>query len=150
KKEIVTQMVLDILFGKSSNNFDRLYNAGIVDDTFSASFSGHHDFGFTSFGVDTDEPLKFRDTIIDLLENERKKGIDSDSFNRQKNKYLGKFIRTFNSVESTAYSMLNFCFKDLSPSQVMEIIEGISIEDLNHRLVTHFDVLKSACSIIER
>jgi predicted Zn-dependent peptidase len=148
-KEIITQMVLDILFGKSSQNFDELYSEGTVDDSFSAYYSGYHDFGFTSIGGDTDDPARFHDRVLAVLETESKKGIDAESFRRQKNKYLGKFIRTFNSVESTAYSLLGFYFKGLYPHQVLEIIEGITLEDLNGRLATHFKAEHSARSVIE-
>jgi predicted Zn-dependent peptidase len=148
-KEIVSQMVLDILFGKSSQNFDELYNEGIIDDSFSAYYSGYHDFGFTSIGGDTDEPERFHERILAVLKSETNKGIDEESFRRQKNKYLGKFIRTFNSVESTAFSLLAFQFKALDPPQVLEIIQGITLEDLNRRLATHFKAEHSAWSVIE-
>jgi len=77
------------------------------------------------------------------------KGIDTESFKRQKNKYLGKFIRTFNSIESSAYNLNNFLIKGLFPHQVIEILEEITLDDLNLRLKDHFNSDKMACSIIE-
>lgn len=148
-KEVVTQMVIDILLGKSSSFYEKLYSEGIIDESFSAYYSGYIDFGFTLMGGDTDEPARFKDRILELLDHAVKESIDEASFLRQKNKYLGKFIRTFNSIESTAFSLLNFHFKGISPTQVMEIIENIQMDDLHERLQRHFDQEQMAFSIIE-
>lgn len=149
KRDVSTQMVIDILFGKSSNNYDELYNDNVIDDTFTAYYSGYNDFGFSLVGGDTEEPERFQENILRILDKEADRGIDPKSFARQKNKYLGKIIRTFNSVESVAYSMMNFYFKGLSPSDVIKTIESITIDDLNARLKSHFTQEQAACSLIE-
>jgi predicted Zn-dependent peptidase len=148
-KEFVSQILMDLLFGKSSENYDALYDEGIIDESFSAYFSGYTDFGFASIGGDTDDPELFRKRILEVVKKELATGIDAGSFARQKNKYMGKFIRTFNSIESTAFSLVNFFFKGLDPTAIMEIIEGIRLEDMNRRLQRLFDPDRSACSLIE-
>lgn len=148
-KEFASQMIMDLLFGKSSEYYDALYGEGIIDESFSAYYSGYTDFGFSSIGGDTDDPGLFRKKIIEVVEKGLATGIDPRSFERQKNKYMGKFIRTFNSIESTAFSMVNFYFKGLDPTTIMEIIEGIRLEDLNLRLKSLLDPDRSAYSVIE-
>jgi len=149
KRDVISQMVIDILFGKSSSNYDELYDQGVIDDTFTAYYSGYNDFGFSLMGGDSEEPDQFQEHILKILDKETKRGVNPKSFDRQKNKYLGKIIRTFNSVESVAYSMMNFYFKGLSPSDVIKTIESITIEDLNLRLKSHFITDQAACSLIE-
>jgi predicted Zn-dependent peptidase len=148
-KEIITQMVIDIILGKSSENYERLYGDGVIDDSFSAYYSGYMDFGFTSIGCDTDEPDRFMERTQKILEEVARKGIDQTDFERQKNKYLGKFIRIFNSVEGTAVSLLNFFIKGVTPSRVIDIIQGITREDLNVRLQRHLEVKQMVLSVIE-
>ncbi len=148
-REIVTEMVVDNLFSKSSANYEEIYGEGLIDDSFSAHYSGYLDFGFTLIGGDTDDPGRFQDRIIAMTESAVRRGIDPDDFYRQKNRFLGKFIRTFNSIEGTALSLMDFFFKKLTPSQVLEIIEKITIEDLNRRLEQHFDTRRMAVSVIE-
>jgi predicted Zn-dependent peptidase len=148
-REIMTQMVIEILFGKSSSTYEKLYQEGTIDDTFSAYYSGYLDFGFSILGVDTDTPDRFQDRIREQLLGTLKDGISSSDFERQKNKYLGKFIRTFNSIKSSAYSLLNFTFKGLYPQQVMEIIERITLDDLNNRLRRHLNPDEMVCSTVE-
>ncbi|MFH1998131.1 MAG: insulinase family protein, partial [Planctomycetota bacterium] len=149
KRDFVSQMVIEILFGKSSTNYDELYDGGVIDDTFTAYYSGYNDFGFSLIGGDTENPQQFQDRMMEILDKDVLKGVDPESFDRQKNKYLGKIIRTFNSVESVAYSMMNFFFKDLNPSDVIKIIESITIDDLNLRLKSHFITDQAASSLIE-
>ena len=139
KKEVVTKMAIDVIFGKSSLYYEELYVEGIIDDSFSASYSGYIDFGLATFGGDTDNPLKFRDRILSILDRAIENGIDPEDIECQKNKYMGRYIRAFNSIESTAYTMMNLYFRSLSPSQAMEIIEEIEHEDINRRVRDLFD-----------
>ena len=139
RKEIITQMILDIIFGKSSPWFESLYADELVDASFSASCSGYGDFGFALLSADTDKPLELRDRLLGIIEEARERGIDSDHFTRIRNRYIGKYVRMFNSIESTAYSFLECFFRSLYPSDLVALIDSVTLDDLNERLRSHFD-----------
>ncbi len=47
--------LLDLLFGKSSENYNQLYNEGLIDETFSYDYTQEQGFGFAMIGGDTSE-----------------------------------------------------------------------------------------------
>ena len=43
KHELTINIILDILFGKSSENYDELYSEGLIDETFSYDYTKNKD-----------------------------------------------------------------------------------------------------------
>ena len=146
--EIKTQMILDIIFGRSSPWYESLYKDEIVDDSFSASYSCYGDFGFTLIGADTEHPDRLRGRLVEIFDKVRAGGIAGEDFERIRNKYQGKCIRMFNSVESTAYSLLGCFFRGFCPSELVDLVGRITLDEINERLVSAFDPDLMATSIV--
>ena len=53
RNELSLNIIFDILFGKSSENYQKLYSEGLIDDTFSYDYSQEKGFGFAMIGGDT-------------------------------------------------------------------------------------------------
>jgi predicted Zn-dependent peptidase len=148
KLEIRTQIILDALLGKSSPWYESLYGDELIDDSFSASYSCYGDFGFSLLGGDTKEPERLRDRLLGVFEDTRSRGIERESFDRIRNKYLGNYVKMFNSVESTAYNFVSCFFRGFHPTEIVALIREITLEDLNERLHTHFDPDRLATSVV--
>ncbi|MDF2787561.1 MAG: zinc protease, partial [Neobacillus sp.] len=56
KNELTMNVLLDLLFGKSSENYNQLYNDGLIDETFSYDYTQEQGFGFAMVGGDTENP----------------------------------------------------------------------------------------------
>ncbi len=67
KHELTINIIFDLLFGKSSENYDELYSEGLIDDTFSFDYTQEHGFGFAMVGGDTNEPDRLADVLKDML-----------------------------------------------------------------------------------
>ena len=53
RNELSLNIILDILFGKSSDHYQKLYSEGLIDDSFSYDYSQEKGFGFAMIGGDT-------------------------------------------------------------------------------------------------
>ena len=146
--ELKTQLVLDCLLSKSSPAYEALYAEYLIDDSFSAYYSGYGDSGHTIISSDTKEPEKLKERLLAILEEARRQAITRDVFERIRNKYEGNYVRMFNSIESTAYSFLGCFFRGLWPSDLLEMIRDVSLDGLVERLHRHFDPDKMSVSIV--
>jgi predicted Zn-dependent peptidase len=148
RREIVSQMLLDLMFGSSSANHDRLYAEGLIDDSFGASYSAEEDFGYSIIGSDTDDPERLAARVHEIIETTRRSEIPAEDFGRTKNKYLGKFVRLFNSLEGSATAFMACHFRGFYPFDAVRLIEGITIDDVRQRLQEHLHESMRALSII--
>ena len=60
RRDLLTGILLALIFGSSSERYRRLYEAGTIDDSFFPSYAGDEDFGFVTLGGETDEPERMR------------------------------------------------------------------------------------------
>ena len=134
RRQLVTRVALDILFGRSSESFQGLYGAGLVDESFSASYSAEDDFGFANLGGDTDAPEQLTERLLTLLREAQINGLDGAAFARTKNKLKGLMLRAVDSPESVAFGVLSACFREVEPFAVVDQISDITQDELLARL----------------
>ncbi|MGN7398907.1 EF-P 5-aminopentanol modification-associated protein YfmH [Cytobacillus praedii] len=129
KKELSLNVMLDILFGKSSEHYSALYNEGLIDETFSFDYTEENGFGFAMIGGDTSNPDRLADTIKKIL-LEAKGTITDESIERTKKKKIGAFLRAVNSPEYIANQFTRYAFNDMDLFEVVPTLESITIADI--------------------
>jgi predicted Zn-dependent peptidase len=131
KNELTMNVLLDLLFGKSSENYNRLYSEGLIDDTFSYDYTQELGFGFAMVGGDTDQPDKLAETLKEMLgEAKNGKMFDEEQLARVKKKKIGSFLRAVNSPEYIANQFTRYAFSDMNLFDVVPMLEKIKLEDV--------------------
>ncbi len=148
RREAVTNLLLDVCVGRSSSAFERLYDEGLVDDTFSAAYSADWGYGFTVLGGETDRPEALVKAMRRHLAAVARRGVPADDFERIRAKALGKFYRYFNSPESIAYAAMHQAFRDTDLLGIPRFLRSITRDELSARAREHFDPKRSAVSIV--
>jgi predicted Zn-dependent peptidase len=148
KKEVTTGILLEIMLGRSSELYERLYEQGLIDDRFSFGYEGQKDYGFCTIGGETADPEKLHNELTESISNTIKKGINAKDLERVKKKFMGEFIQGFNSLEFIATSFVSYHHKNINIFDYMKILQGITMEDIIKRLNSFFDSSKHATSIV--
>ncbi|WP_153123828.1 EF-P 5-aminopentanol modification-associated protein YfmH [Peribacillus tepidiphilus] len=135
KHELTINLVLDILFGKSSKMYDDLYSAGLIDSTFSYDYTKEKDFGFAMIGGDTDSPDELAEKISSyLLAQKNNKEITEEVLSRTKKKKIGGFLRALNSPEYIANQFTRYAFNEMNLFDVVPMLEKITLDDIHSSL----------------
>jgi len=148
KKEITTEILMEILFGRSSELYERLYEEGLIDDRFSFGYEGHKDYGFCTIGGETKDPYKLHRELLESISYSIKKGIDIKDFERVKKKYVGEFIAGFNSLEFIATNFVAYYHKNINIFDYLKVLEEITLQDVTKRLNSFFDFSRNATSVV--
>lgn len=131
KNELATNVLLDILFGKSSENYTELYGSGLIDDTFSYDYSQEYGFGFAMVGGDTNEPDVLAGKLEDMLMQAKTgSGFTAEALERTKKKKIGSFLRAVNSPEYIANQFTRYAFNDMDLFDVVPVLESLTLEDI--------------------
>ncbi|WP_313798614.1 EF-P 5-aminopentanol modification-associated protein YfmH [Cytobacillus sp.] len=129
KKELSLNVMLDILFGKSSEHYSLLYNEGLIDETFSFDYTEENGFGFAMIGGDTSNPDQLADSIKKIILG-AKGTITDESIERTKKKKIGTFLRAVNSPEYIANQFTRYAFNDMDLFDVVPTLESITLADI--------------------
>lgn len=131
KYKISCELMLEMILDDTTKNYLRLYNAGVIDDSFSFSFEMERGFHFATISSDTNEPERFFEDIRKIL----LKGQDNlenmtDEFVNTKRGALGRLIMSLNSPEAIANRYSSSLFGSLNVFDEISILRSITMEDL--------------------
>lgn len=134
KNELATNLLLDVLFGKSSDHYESLYNEGLIDDSFSYDYTKEQGFGFAMIGGDTKEPDRLAQKIQEILFKAKENNVlTEEKLARTKKKKIGGFLRALNSPEFIANQFTRYAFNEMNLFDVVSVLEKITLEDVRKR-----------------
>ncbi|MBI2923157.1 MAG: insulinase family protein [Planctomycetes bacterium] len=148
-REVEINLVLDCLLGRGSALYDRLYRKGLIDDSFSATYSTTPTFGATALGGETDDPAALEAELAAGISKFLRDGVRGRELDRIKRKYLGHFLRGFDSVDQCAFTLLRFWFKRFDVFDLPKLVRHVTPSALAKAARGHFREEARAVSLIE-
>ncbi|WP_425446976.1 EF-P 5-aminopentanol modification-associated protein YfmH [Dethiothermospora halolimnae] len=149
EKEMVTNILLDLMFGDSTEFYNTLYDKGLINKSFGAQYVGNKGYGHTIIGGESENPKRILNEILNHLKSIKESGLLKDDFNRVKNKMMGYYIMDFNSIESVASSFISKYYNGASILDYLSIIEDITLNDIMERLNEHLTADNYTLSIVK-
>lgn len=125
-------LLLQLLFGSTSQNYADLYDEGLLDDTFSYEFEMNRGFYFALLSGEAEQPEELAERLTDiLLTAEVSTEITAENLELLKKRMMGKYLQSLNSLEYIANQFGQNHFGDVSLFDMIHVIESIQLEDIN-------------------
>lgn len=138
KHEWLVNILLELMFGQSSENYEFLYDEGLIDSSFFYDYTEEQSFGFSVIGSNTDQPDKLAETLLQQVNDFRAKKINENDFLRVKRKYIGSLLRSLNSLEYIANEYTRYQFNGMNLFDVTKLLEEVTLDDIETVLHDHF------------
>jgi predicted Zn-dependent peptidase len=147
RRELATTLLLDIIFGKSSPFFARVYEEGLADDL-SFSYEAWPDYAFSLVAAESEEPGRLIDMILHEVDRIRREGFSKEDFERKKKAALGRFITLFNSFDAVGQTQVHLFKVGQDVFSYGSMLRDLEVDALWAGLDC-FDVARSANVIIK-
>ncbi|MCH4890211.1 insulinase family protein [Acidaminobacter sp. JC074] len=149
KKGLISKVLSDMIFGKSSAFFEKHYESGLINQSFSCDFSYGRTFGYTAVSAETRQPKLLKEKISDEIDYMKAHGLSRDDFERIRKKMIGRHLSSFNSTKYIANTFVNYYMKGIELFDYLEILENITFDEVEDRFLEHFDLQYSTVSIVK-
>jgi len=136
KSELIYTILLDVLIGKSTTNYETLLSKGYINDSFGMDVTIESDYGYVLIGGNTKYPTEFTEAIQLMILEASSKAVDQEDFNRTKKQIIGSFIQALNSLEYIANQFTKYHFMNTSLFDVLDVASTITIEDIEQAFKT--------------
>lgn len=137
RQDLAVNLLLDILFGRTSEFYTNAYNDHLIDETYHYDFIFEKGFGFAMVESDTEKPAELeaavRSSLKSLAENWT---ISEDDLNRARKRRIGQFMRSLNSIEFISNQFTQYNFNDMNLFDVVPTLEKIEIGHLQDAFST--------------
>jgi predicted Zn-dependent peptidase len=148
RRDLEMSILLDLLFGRGSEFYQRHYASGLINDAFSSSYNSDLPYGFTLIGGETDHPERLVDEVLKALAGRKARKFRKKDLERAKRKRIGRYIRAFDSPDGAAFLILGCFQKGIDVFDVTRAISRVTLAGLEKRLRSHFDLENYAVSVI--
>ncbi|WP_085523921.1 EF-P 5-aminopentanol modification-associated protein YfmH [Tuberibacillus sp. Marseille-P3662] len=147
KNELAVQLLLDMMFGRGTENYQALLDENLIDDSFSHDFDQEYAFGFSVIGGNTHDPDRLAYRIKQIVDNHKSNGFSGETIERARNKLIGSFMRSLNSLEYIATKYTRYEFLDVSLFDIIPVLESIDETVIHDALKHHF---KDECYTVSK
>ncbi len=132
KNELIVSILMDLLFGKSSNYYKEFLSKGYINDTFGMDITLDETYGYVMIGSDTYYPDELLKELVNIFKTLDHFTIELDAFKRTKKQVIGGFIHALNSLEYIAHQFTNYHYLNTSLFNVLDVASEITIEDIKN------------------
>ena len=129
-EEMATSILLNTLFGKSSQFFMDAYEDGLVDDL-GSSHEAWPDYAYATVVAQSVSPEKFSDRVWGEIERAQKDGSQMDleeDFNRSKKAAAGRYITIFDSLDGVGGMQARLADIGLDVFTYGELLQNLSFD----------------------
>ncbi len=148
KERIEISMLLSLLVGSQSQLYNQMLSEGFINKEFGASLFDGRNFASILFSGESVNPRKVVETIKETISQLQQNGIDPDEFELIRKQYYGRYIMAFNNVEGIGDALTDCACDGSGLFDEISIFETMTVEDLNNRLKTAFDLNRCTLSVI--
>lgn len=126
KKHIAIEIILSILFGKSSKLYKKMYEEGLIMEKPDLDYEFSKEYAHLSISGQSNNPEKVLKELNLEIDNLKQNGISDEEFSRIKKKVYGSYIMEYNDISSIARMIMSDYFKGINSFDYIE----------NHKLIT--------------
>ena len=134
KREAAMSILNEMLFSRSGELFNSLFESGKISPGFSYGYSMSDTFSFNSLAGEADDPEVVLCAVLDYIEEKQKTGLDPKTFSRCKRVMCAEYIKDFDSTEEIANDLLGYVFDDGEMFTYGELLQQVTQEDTDRLL----------------
>ncbi|MNQ75667.1 Peptidase M16 inactive domain protein [compost metagenome] len=148
KLDLTTKLALDLLFGSSTDLYQKLYDHDLISDGFGHEYNSDPNYAFSAIGGDTRDPEELLKVITEEVNALIQTGFKPENFERARKKKIGGYLRMMNSPENIAHEFTRYKFRGGDLFEVLQVYESITLDDVNQRLKEHINWDQMAVSLV--
>ena len=149
KKHIAIEILSNIIIGKSSKLYQKLYEEGLLLSKPDMDYEFSNEYAHILISGTSKNPKKVEEELNKTIENLKQHGLDAQEFERSKRKVYGDYVTEYNSVGDIARMFLADAMKGIFSFDYIEKYETVTKEYTEEILKNIFKQENKILSIVE-
>ncbi|MGN0561522.1 MAG: EF-P 5-aminopentanol modification-associated protein YfmH [Candidatus Fimenecus sp.] len=149
KEVIISNLLLDAICGKTTPFYNELLDRGLINTSFDWEYFYGYGYAATIFTGETPDARAVEQRLVERISALQESGISEADFERIRKKHYGRTVMQFNDIESIANNMVSSYFRKESLFDDAEILQSLTLDEVNARLRTAIDVNCRSLTVIK-
>lgn len=149
RRHMAIEVILNLLIGKSSNLYKKLYEEQILLGEADSEYEFSNQYAHILISGQSNNPQLVQDMLITEIEKLKNNGFVIEDFERMKRKIYGEFVTEFNDVASISRMFLADTVKQINSFDYVDEYDNITMEYAKELLNEVFVEDKMVLSVIK-
>lgn len=149
RRHMAIEVILNLLIGKSSNLYKKLYEEQILLGEADSEYEFSNQYAHILISGQSNNPQLVQDMLITEIEKLKNNGFVIEDFERVKRKIYGEFVTEFNDVASISRMFLADTVKQINSFDYVDEYDNITMEYAKELLNEVFVEDKMVLSVIK-
>lgn len=141
-------VILQLLFGSSSEFYCDNYASGLISDRFTYSYYNSRDWSYISIEGAADDPEEVYKAVCNEIAKRKEVFFTEEEFNRAKKVIYATECLSFNSTSETANRLAAAALEGCDMFDYAAVIGATTYEDVKNRFISGYDMEKSVLSTV--
>ncbi len=128
KREIATDILSRVLFGRSSRLYTDMYKEGLINENFGTDNSTESEFSCVVVVGESEKPDVVKERLMDEISKITSSGIEKSEFDRVKKAYYGSYLRGFNNVETIGNMVTRYILSGINIFNFKDAFESVDLD----------------------
>lgn len=148
KNKIIVKIIEKACFSEISDLYEKMYNEGLINDNIEIEYGYGKDYAYIILLGCSLNVEKYKQEILNAINDLKRNGIDEDIFNIAKNQIIGSQIYSSESLMSINRQIIDAVIQETEVFDELEILKQIQKEDINKFINESFNDNNRVESII--
>ena len=148
RKHIAIEILMNMLIGKSSNLYQKLYEEGAMLAAPDLEYEFSDTYAHLMISGQSKEPQKVQEELLREIEKQ-KQNFDTEAFERIRRKIYGDYVVEYNNIADIARMLLSDYFKGINSLDYIEQYKSITAEYAKQILEEVFDEKRCILSVVK-
>ena len=149
KKHIAIEILLNMIIGKSSDLYKKMYNQGLLLEEPSIDYEFSEEYAHIVISGQSNDSEEVYKMFKEEIENYKKNGLNINHFERIKKKIYGEYVVEYNNISEIARKFLTDSMKKISSFDYIEQYKVITKEYVEQVLKEIFNDEYMALAIVK-
>lgn len=149
RRDACFSVLQEILFGPSGELYQSLTDRGMIAPGLATDYVISRDAAFQQIAGEADDPEAVLGEILAYIEKMRKTGIPQADFERCRRVEYAEYIKSFDSCEEIANTLLSFVMEGATLFEQAEVIRTMRREEVENLLCTCYRPEQITLSVVD-
>ncbi len=148
KQQAEHEILSDMLFGKSGELYNTLYEKGLIGDKFSLEYNLSASYGYLLIYGESPRPESVYKAVKDTVKNAEKL-ISKEAFERSRRAVYSRAVQDWNSTTEIAENFMDFAFSGTDMLLYPDTVASVSYEDIENRIRASYRPGQTVLSVVK-
>lgn len=139
KELILSNVILEAVCGKTTPFYTELLESGLCNTSFDCEYFAGYGYAAWIFTGETPDARAVEEKLVGRIRALQETGIAEKDFLRIRKKLYGRTVMQFNDIDAIANGMVAAHFRGESIFDDAEILENLTVDEVNARLRSAID-----------